>query len=251
MKRLYLLASTSALSLFVVHAAVAADLPVKAPAFTPMPVYNWSGFYVGGLAGYGWGTNDWTRIAGSSAGSANGSVRSFDSDGAVVGGQLGFNYQIQQWVLGIEGEMAWSDVKGGFSGSNNNGPASWNTDNKWIATLAGRVGYAFDNVLLYGKGGVAWVNSDYSHPATSGPGAGNIALNYTGSDTRTGWLLGVGVEYGFAPNWSAKLEYDYMDFGSKDITLNDSTGRWVTFGIDQKENIVKVGLNYRFGGSNW
>jgi outer membrane immunogenic protein len=164
-------------------------------------------------------------------------------DGAVAGGQIGYNYQVNQWVFGVEGEMAWSNVKGGVSAINANGPASWNTDVKWVATLAGRIGYAFDNVLLYGKGGVAWADQDYDHPALSGGGA---QLDYTGSETRFGWLLGAGVEYGFTPNWSAKVEYDYIDFGSKDITLNDPSGRWVTFGMDQKMQIVKVGVNYRF-----
>ena len=113
-------------------------------------------------------------------------------------------------------------------------------------TSQAEIGFAANNVLFYGKGGVAWTNNDYNHPATSGAGAGNIPLNYTGSDTRTGWLVGAGVEYGFAPNWSAKLEYNYMDFGSKNVTLNDPTGRWVAFGINQTVNVIEVGLNYRF-----
>ena len=247
----YLLATVSAITILVAQAATAADMPARMPVKGPVyaPVYNWTGFYVGGQVGYGWGTNDWTRIAGSGgSGSANGTVRSFDLDGAVAGGQIGYNFQVNQWVFGIEGEMAWSDVKGGVSAINPNGPASWNTDVKWVSTLAGRVGYAINNVLVYGKGGVAWVNEDYNHPAFAGPGAGGIPLNYTGSETRAGWLLGAGLEYGLAPNWLAKLEYEYMDFGSKDITLNDVTGRWVTFGMDQTMQTVKVGLNYRFGG---
>lgn len=247
MKR-YLITAISAVTVLAAQQAVAADLPVKAyPVKAPMmePLYNWTGFYVGGVAGYGWGSNDWTRLDGSGGGegSANGTVRSFDTSGGLVGGQLGYNFQMNQLVFGVEGGMVWSGIKGGFSGTNANGPASWNTDGNWIGTLAGRIGFAANNVLFYGKGGVAWTNEDYNHPATSGRGA---PLDYTGSDTRTGWLVGAGIEYGFSPNWTAKLEYNYMDFGSKNITLNDPTGRWVTFGMKDTVNIIEVGVNYRF-----
>lgn len=234
------------ISLLVPCSVFAADLPVKkAPPVAVVPMYNWSGFYIGGFAGYGWGNTDWTRIQGSGGEEGNGRVRSFDLDGGLFGGQIGLNYQVQQWVFGVEGELGWSGVNGGLSGANNNGPASWNTDSNWLATLTGRVGYAFNNVLFYGKGGVAWSDNDYTHPATGGAGQ---ALYYTASETRTGWLLGVGIEYGFAPNWSAKVEYNYIDFGSDNVTFNDATGRWVTFGIDRTQNVIKAGLNYRFGG---
>lgn len=249
MKR-YLLATAAAVMVLATQHAVAADLPVKAPVQAPImaPIYNWTGFYIGGVAGYGWGSDDWTRLAGTGGGSANGSVRSFDTSGGIAGGQLGYNYQINQLVLGAEGGMVWSGVKGGFAGTNMNGPVSWNTDTRWIASVAGRLGFAIDNVLLYGKGGVAWADEDYTHPAISGAGAGSIPLLYTSSNTRAGWLAGAGIEYGFAPNWSAKIEYNFMDFGSKDVTLNDPTGRWVTFGIKDSVSIIEVGVNYRFGG---
>lgn len=247
----YLLATASALVVLATQQAMAADLaakmPVKAPVPMMAPIYNWTGFYIGGVAGYGWGSDDWTRLDGSGGSSANGTVRSFDTSGATVGGQLGYNYQINQLVLGAEGGMVWSGIKGSFVGANNNGPASWNSDTRWIASIAGRLGVAFDNVLLYGKGGVAWADDNYTHPATSGPGAGNIPLLYSASDTRTGWLVGAGIEYGFTPNWSAKIEYNFMDFGSKNVTLNDPTGRWVMFGIKDTVNIIQVGVNYRFG----
>jgi outer membrane immunogenic protein len=247
--RRHLIAAASVVTVLAAHQAVAADLgvramPVKAPVMEP--VYNWTGFYIGGVAGYGWGRDDWTRIVGSGGGSANGTVRSFDPNGGVVGGQIGYNFQMNQLVFGVEGGMVWSGLNGGFSGLNDNGLASWNTNERWIGNIAGRIGFAANNVLFYGKGGVAWTNDDYNHPATSGPGAGSIPLNYTGSDTRVGWLVGAGIEYGFSPNWTAKLEYNYMDFGSKNITLTDPTGRWVTFGINQTVSVIEVGVNYRF-----
>lgn len=239
---------TAVISLGGAHSVFAADLPAKAPVRPPafVAAHNWSGFYIGGHVGYGWGSKEWTRIGGSGGEDGNGSVRSFDPDGFLGGGQVGINYQVNQWVFGIEGEISWSDVGGGFAGTNNNGPASWNTDINWIATLAGRIGYAFDRSLLYVKGGVAWADEDYTHPATGGQ---LQAFNYTGSATRTGWLIGAGYEYAFGQNWSARLEYNYMDFGTKSITLNEVSGRFATFDVDQQLHAIKFGVNYRFGGA--
>jgi outer membrane immunogenic protein len=239
--------ATIAMVAFSSAAASAADMPAKVYTKAPVlaPIYNWTGFYVGGHVGYGWGSESWTRIAGSGGEAGIGTVRSFDLDGALAGGQIGFNYQVSQWVFGVEGEMSWSGVGGGLAGFNNNGPASWNTDVNWIGTLTGRIGYAFDRSLLYVKGGGAWADNDYNHPATGGQ---LQALLYTGSATRSGWLIGAGFEYGFAPNWSAKIEYNYIDFGTERITLNGTGGRWVTFDSDQEIQTVKLGINYRFGG---
>jgi len=214
----------------------------SAPAFAQIP--SWTGFYVGGHLGYGWGSEDWTRIAGTGGQQGNGRVRSFDLDGFLAGGQVGFNYQVNQWVFGIEGEMSWSDVSGGFAGTNNNGPASRNTEIDWIATLGGRAGYAFDNVVLYVKGGGAWADQSYNHPATGGQGQ---AFRYTGGATRSGWFIGAGLEYGFWRNWSARLEYNYIDFGTDRITLNEVSGRFVTFDMNQTVQTIKFGVNYRFG----
>ena len=230
-------------------AAFAADLPArtytKAAPIIMAPIYSWTGFYVGGHVGYGWGSEDWTRIDGSGGEEGNGQVRSFKPDGFLAGGQVGFNYQVNQWVFGIEGAMSWSDVKGGFVGTNNNGPASWNTDINWLGTLAGRVGYAFNTSLLYVKGGGAWADEGYNHPATGGQGQ---TFNYTGGTTRSGWLVGAGLEYGFTPNWSALIEYNYIDFGTNRTTLNERSGRFVTFDMSQTLQTIKVGVNYRFGG---
>ena len=130
----------------------------------------------------------------------------------LAGGQIGYNFQTGNFVFGIEGDFAWTGVDGGFSGRNNNGPASWNADMNWLGMLTGRVGYAFNNVLVYIKGGAAWADEDYTHPATGGQ---LQALYYSGGKTRSGWTLGGGVEYAFTPNWSFKVEYNYVDFGSK------------------------------------
>lgn len=232
--------------------AMSADLPMRAPAVAPAPavlapIFTWSGFYVGAHVGGAWGDKDFTRIDGSGGEEGNGNVRSFDIDGMLAGGQVGYNFQAGNFVFGVEGDLACTGVDGGFAGTNAYGPASWNADMNWLGTVTGRIGYAFDNVLVYVKGGAAWADEDYTHPATN---SRLEAMYYSGGNTRTGWTLGAGVEYGFAPNWSFKVEYNYVDFGSKNVTLAEaSSDRWVTFDVDQNMHIVKAGLNYRFGGA--
>ena len=231
--------------------AFAADLPVRsaapAPVYYVAPIFSWTGFYVGAHIGGAWGDKDFTRIDGSGGEEGNGQVRSFDIDGMLAGGQIGYNFQTGNFVFGIEGDFAWTGVDGGFSGRNNNGPASWNADMNWLGMLTGRVGYAFNNVLVYIKGGAAWADEDYTHPATGGQ---LQALYYSGGKTRSGWTIGGGVEYAFTPNWSFKVEYNYVDFGSKNSTLSEaSSDRWVTFDVDQKMHVVKAGVNYRFGSA--
>ena len=136
---------------------------------------------------------------------------SHKADGFLGGGQVGFNYQTGMFVFGVEGDVSWADIKGG----SNIGPvigaplgANFNTDVDWTATLTGRLGLAFDRWLVYGKGGVAWAHDKYNTNFYTFPGTVEL------SETRVGWTVGAGVEYAFAPQWTAKLEYNYMDFGN-------------------------------------
>jgi outer membrane immunogenic protein len=218
-------------------AALAADIarPVyKAPPAGVMPVaYDWTGFYIGGHVGYGWADKSWTD--------AFGLATSHTADGFLGGGQVGFNYQINQFVFGVEGDVSWANLKGsstlpGFVGA----PAgqTFNSEVDWTATLTGRVGIALDRWLVYGKGGVAWAGDRYSTNRYTAPLTTEI------SDTRWGWTAGAGVEYAFAPQWSAKLEYNYMDFG----TRNYSFAPGFSTDIDQQIHAVKFGINYKFGG---
>lgn len=220
----------------------AADLgrPVtKAPVTAPIALYNWTGFYVGVHAGYGWADKDWTQTSPlvqlpNSA--------SYDADGFLAGGQVGFNWQTGQWVFGAELQWSWSDLNG--SGIHTGFPTfTMSTDINWIGTLTGRLGYAWSNWLLYVKGGFAWADED--HTTTDGF---NIA---TVGSTRTGWTVGGGVEVGLDPNWSVKFEYNYIDLGSKTYTfayVPPSTLPNETWDLDQRIHIVKFGINYRFGG---
>lgn len=212
-------------------AASAADMgrPVYKAAPAPVAhVYNWTGFYLGGHAGYAWGNKDWADVV-----TGPFSV-GHDVDGFLLGGQVGFNYQINSLVLGIEGDIAWTGADGGTTTARFGGE-TYNADMNWIGTLTGRVGFAFANWMIYGKGGFAWADEDLAYTR-----AGFAA---SGSDTRTGWTIGAGVEYGLTDAWSVKLEYNYLDFGSRTVTFSPID----VFDVDQQIHTVKLGVNYRFG----
>ncbi|ALK08633.1 outer membrane protein [Blastochloris viridis] len=209
--------------------ASAADLssrryaPVQAPTAY---AFNWTGFYLGGNVGYGWGTNDWTAPSWS-AGKLN-----TDFDGFVGGGQLGFNYQMGNIVLGLQGDISGSNLEGkvyGFDGEELKNEATW------LASITARVGYAVDRALFYVKGGAAWTDLD----STFVDGAGDV---WKKSKTRDGWTVGAGVEYAFAPNWTTFVEYDYYDFGNKNTEFGGDL-----YKVDTDVSVVKVGVNYRFG----
>ena len=232
-----LLASIGLASAALCGAANAADLgrPVyKAPPAGVLPAtYDWTGFYIGGHVGYGWATKDWRDSFGLFDVSTN-------LNGFLGGGQVGFNYQVQQFVFGVEGDFSWTGIKGG---STQNAViaapvgSTFNTDVNWTSTLTGRLGLAFDRWLVYGKGGVAWARDRFSTTAYTFPASVDV------TDTRLGWTAGAGVEYAFLPNWSAKLEYNFMDFGNKAVSF--APGR--STDVDQQIHAVKFGINYKFG----
>jgi outer membrane immunogenic protein len=233
MKRL-LLASVGLVALGFAVPASAADLGVRrGPAAAPvavMPIYNWTGFYIGGHIGWGHGEKDWT-FEGSGLGISH------NPDGFLGGAQAGFNWQTGALVLGVEGQFSWTDWK---DSSACPGPTfTCHTDIDHVATLALRLGFAAANWLFYVKGGGAWVDEEFH--ATNG------ISNFRGSRDEFGWMVGAGVEYGFTPNWSAKIEYNFMDFGSDRIGFVDQFGFRDDFDVDQQAHVIKFGINYRFG----
>jgi outer membrane immunogenic protein len=249
MKRV-LLASASALLLAtaVAQPAAAADLPrrVAVPAAAPAyvaAVYNWTGFYIGGHLG--WARVDLSEsVVAAPAGFGTGTVSGRD-DGFLFGGQIGFNYQINQFVIGVEGTLSGVDI--GSSGTivttagGTTFTTTGTTNVDWIATLAARFGVAFGNTLLYAKAGVAWM--DWSSTATGTTTTGGLVTTVgtvSGGRTETGYVLGAGVEYGFTPNWSAKLEYNFLDFGTERRTAGG-----FTVDNDLTTHLVKAGINYR------
>ena len=139
------------------------------------------------------------------------------------------------WVFGLEGDWDWADIKD----SAPCGAFSCETKNSWLATARGRIGYAFDRWLPYFTGGAAFgkVEANSTNPAAAGA-----------SDTRTGWTVGAGLEYAFLTNWSAKLEYLYVDLGSFDCNAACSGVAGVASSVDYRANVVRAGLNYKFSG---
>ena len=192
-------------------------MPVKAEPVYMAPVYNWTGLYAGINAGYGWGRSDWNNAAGSTG--------RFDIDGGVVGGTLGYNWQAGQTVFGLEGDMAWSGIKGSTS-AGICALGSCETRNNWLGTVRGRIGYSFDRVMPFVTGGLA---------------VGDIKSSAFGiSETRTkaGWTLGGGVEVALAGPWTAKAEYLYVDLGNGSYPGATDT--------KFRTNLVRGGVNYRF-----
>jgi len=216
--------------------ALAADLPVKA---TPVPaaIYDWTGFYIGVTAGGSVGASDHVD-RGTGLSDANG----YNITGGLGGGTIGYNWQISRFVIGFEGDGSW----GSEYGSNTDLGAVGNpaflsfTKETWVATARVRVGYAVDNLLFYGTGGYAAAGAEAGIKD-----ANSLALLASTTSTHSGWTAGGGLEWGFAPNWSAKFEMLYMQLNS--TTFNTLQGEGPR-SVPLNDTIARVGINYRFGG---
>ncbi len=218
-------------------AARPAALVTKAPAAAAPTAVNWSGVYLGVNAGYSFGASNWTdSVTGLSTGN-------FGAYGFLFGGTLGANYQVGALVFGIEADGNRTDVSGfGTYTSNPLCTGSCQTTNDWLATVRGRIGYAFDRYLVYATAGAAFgdVEAGYSEHAFSG-------------GTETGWTIGAGVEGSFARNLSAKVEYLFVDLGSGSCSVdcqiaNPNGPPFIpNFAVKFNESILRAGVNYRFG----
>lgn len=225
--------------------AQAADLgssrsPIPSAVIAPAG-FNWTGFYVGGHVGYGWGSNKWGGIP--TIGAAVNPLSTVNSNGFFGGGQLGYNWQFGQGVVGVEADAAFAGLDGwAFAPTPN---FAFRTRAEMLASLRARGGFAVDRALFYVTGGVALGN--YRHSTLTNPGPTTIGRF---SNTRTGYTLGAGVEYAFAPNWTAKIEYAYYNFGN--ATQVHATAaqqlRAAGFGtrISSDIHTVKIGVNYLF-----
>lgn len=218
--------------------ALAADMPVKAPVYkaAPAPVFSWTGCYIGAEAGYGWGKTDHTFVVDLPA------LRGTSVDGGMAGGTLGCNYQTGAWVWGLENDFSWT----GFSGSGtdiSNPSFTIGTKMHWLDTLRGRVGYSAGPSLWYVTGGAAFGNiTDFQHEQ------GGLLREQDITTTRTGWTVGGGVEWMIDPRWSWKIEYLYVHFSNHDYSYIPSL---TSEHANLSENIVRVGLNYKFGSTDW
>ena len=251
MKRL-LLAST----MLAFGGPILGDQALAAP-----PVVSWTGCYIGANAGTGWSRNNVSDPTGANFALAG---QSFDVSkaGFLGGAQLGCNYQAApHWVVGLQGDFTWSSLSAQgddpFFGGKNGGFPTATVKTTSIASAQGRVGYAWDNIMVFGTGGPAWAHNKYNMDNLVFFGGNNcqsgsfIACTPSGSDTRPGWTLGIGFEWAFINNWSAGLIYNHYDFGSRSITLPEPNGAaGPTSGpieVKQQIDTVKLSLNYRFG----
>jgi outer membrane immunogenic protein len=226
-----------------VAGAQAADLTYE-PAPVAAPVaFNWTGFYIGVHGGVGGGDFDLTFYDPDSGDSIQYGDNGF---GAFGGAQIGYNWQFSpNWVAGVEADIAYSGIESNFDW-NYVGDESYNvsTNIDWFGTLRGRIGYAWDNLLVYGTGGAAYgdveVSTNYSEPGFS--------EGSSFSDTRWGWTIGAGLEYGITPNITLKTEYLYVDLGSihEDGVFNALDNVTGNFDNDVAFHTLKVGLNYKF-----
>ena len=229
--------------------ASAADLPMKAAPLPVAPPFSWTGFYIGGNAGAGILHDQGFEFQ--PVGIPPGLISRADRDGfgGLAGGQIGYNYQIGMLVLGIEGEAFWSGMKvtqDQFDGTTLISSAS--IKNKWDWDIAGRFGVAFDRALVYGKAG--WVAGRFDWF-----GADPLnRFNIQGSATLDGLLVGIGLEYAFTNNWTAKFEYDYLGYPSKDVNftaIRVGTGTTAPLiqNVSTNKNIFKLGFNYLFNAA--
>jgi outer membrane immunogenic protein len=216
--------------------ATAADLPLlRAPvapvASAPAAIYSWTGFYIGGQVGAGASRSSWSDPF-------SGGNNTFTSGAGFLGGGLiGANYQWNALVLGVEGDFNWTGMKG--NGTDFVGEPI-GTETQWTSTVAGRVGAAFNRLLVYGKGGAAFARDR----GTFTDLAGNSASS---AFTRTGWIAGIGLEYGITQNWSAKVEYDYLSFGAQPLNFTTATPTAYASSTTLNAQEIRAGINWRFG----
>jgi outer membrane immunogenic protein len=255
-----LLGSVATGALVAAGSASAADLgprpAYKAPPIVaPVPVFSWTGCFVGAHGGWAWGKKDVgmslfcsTFCGGHRSGSA-----SIDTSGAIFGGQIGCDYQWGgNFVLGIQGDFAGARLTGDILKSpvdldSTTGSIHVRTD--WLASVTGRVGFTgwVPRTLLYVRGGGAWVREKWDFTLLDASRVSNVFTS--ASQTRSGWTIGGGIEYAIAPNWSVFAEFNHYDFGTKRIDSGFLGSSRPLSTIDAKQTIeaVTLGVNYRFG----
>jgi outer membrane immunogenic protein len=246
MKRILI---ASALALAAGGQALAADLPPPAPrapaTYIPVaPPYNWTGFYIGGNLGYGFGSGSFSDTAVPAS-----NFTTTSNNGFLGGGQLGVNYEF--WggvVVGAEAMFDWAPNNGNtFTGTNGGTIATATINNRWLTTATGKLGYAWDRVMLYGKGGGAWVGQSNSNVTIGG-----VPFATTNSSNNLGWTAGVGIEWAFWGTWSARAEYDFVSLNNQTFTVpvNAAAGPFSGDVISSRNrflNLITAGVNYKFG----
>jgi len=244
--------------------AFAADLPPRVPAKAAMAYaaapapFSWTGCYVGAHTGAGWSHTGFSDPSGTIIAPLGDVIGDNSGAGFVGGGQIGCDYQFAtNWVVGLAGDFSWADISGEtddpfFAGKAPFGapaPLTLHSRTDFLASATGRIGYAWDRFLIYGKGGFAWSHDKYEANNFNCTTIAFVSCNTSASDTRLGWTAGGGLEWAFASNWSVLVEYDHYGFGTKSLTFTDpaNPGFPVNFNVKQDIDVVKIGVNYRFG----
>jgi outer membrane immunogenic protein len=237
-----------------IGAASAADLaarPYTKAAPMMVAAYDWSGFYIGANGGYASSRNCYDLTA------VNGGLGivpfaapegCHTATGGVVGGQAGYRWQNSAWVFGLEAQGDWANVTGSNQSLVFAGALSNRTRINAFGLFTGQIGYAWNNALLYVKGGAAVANDKYNQIVIA-----SGALNDAASETRWGGTVGVGLEYGFTPNWSAAVEYDHLFMGARNLAFVAVAPGFIGVpsrndNIRQDLDMVTARINYRFGG---
>ena len=254
--------------------AMAADLPPRGPIYPKAPppvVSTWTGLYFGGHLGGGWGQKIFKEPPGTITSGGGNTITvtgMTDADGPVSGflggAQVGFNLQLSpRWVGGIEADVSGANINGSFPCFNGialikGEPSSdsCSAQSKTLGTIVARFGPTVGNAWVYLLGGGAWIRDHYHDSYFFPDRYGDFVVGYSASETRWGWTVGGGIEYAIDANWSAKVQYNYMDFGTKRLTFNAPGGDPAgdcpcsyTEDISQRIHTVKVGLNYRWANS--
>ncbi len=243
--------------------ARAADLPRPAAATAPVPVFTWTGFYVGAHGGFLWSETDTklTSVVGSvlTIDVADGTLPSrvgMGSEGPLGGVQAGYNVQFGMFVAGVEADISWTDVDGEtiysavdrflFPGAATN--STFRSELEWLGTLRARAGVAFDRAFIYATGGLA-AGEVTSAFAVSIPAVGYSPPPWASDDTQFGWTLGAGVEVALTNNISVKGEYLYYDLDNQTIHATDPAtfpGQSLDYTFKNDGNLVRGGINFRF-----
>ncbi|WP_319843331.1 outer membrane protein [Terrihabitans rhizophilus] len=223
MLRTLLLASAA--SVLIAGAAVAADMPTYPVETAEVAPSDWAGFYAGVHIGFGFSDYDFISLEGGEGGSYGG-LDLDDEDGIIGGGQVGYNMQFGRFLLGVEGDIAGTGIEA--NDLDDEDGFSIETRINFIATARGRLGFTFDNLLVYGTGGAAFVSFEADYPP------------FADDDIAFGWAAGGGVEWRFMENVSAKIEYLRIEADAEDLALEPDTD------VDIKLDTIKVGLNYHF-----
>lgn len=250
-----LLAGVALVALPVAASAADMSYPVKAPVVAAVPVFTWTGFYIGANVGYGGGDFDYPYAL-SVFGAGIGGDASLNSSGFFGGGQIGYNYQFDGGVvIGVEADFQWSGIDGNldanatlFDGADALGAAAIDAGSEidWFGTIRARLGYGWDRALLYVTGGAAYGKVSTSIDAAITDFDTVIGVSGSTDDTQWGWTVGGGLEYALTDNWSFKTEYLYVDLGSQEAFAYNDGVVAASMDVDTKFHTIKAGLNYRF-----